>query len=220
MRRIINKANEWKLTSGNHNPVSHVTVPDSDHKRERYLQPKEAEKLLDGLQHISCMLYNVAYIALYTGMRLDEILQLKGQEVDLASGTINFNGKTGRRPSYIADPLKAHLQKILPENPSQNIFLSPKGKPVNLKWFSNKFAQAVRDMGFNKGVTDSAQKVVFHTLRHTFCSWLAIKGVPLFTIGELVGHSSVEMTKRYAKLSPDSKRDALKFIDSTLGDLP
>ena len=39
-----------------------------------------------------------------------------------------------------------------------------------------------------------------------------MKGVPLYTISELVGHKSLEMTKRYAKLSPDYKRDALKHL--------
>ena len=71
--------------------------------------------------------------------------------------------------------------------------------------------------GFNSGTTDSSKKIVFHTFRHTFCSWLAMNGVPLLTIGQLVGHSSTGMTERYAKLSPDYKREALKYIHKMIG---
>ena len=71
-------------------------------------------------------------------------------------------------------------------------------------------------MGLNDGITNSAQKVVFHTLRHTFCSWLAIRGVPLYTIGKLAGHTTPDMARRYAKLSPDAKREAIQQISSFL----
>ena len=83
---------------------------------------------------------------------------------------------------------------------------------IGLKCIYSVFSNVVRDIGFNNEIRNSNQKVVFHTLRHTFCSWLAMKGVPLYTISELVGHKSLEMTKRYAKLSPDYKRDALKHL--------
>lgn len=52
----------------------------------------------------------------------------------------------------------------------------------------------------------------FHDLRHTFASWLAIKGVSLYTIKELLGHKSILMTQRYAHLSPDSRQNAVNMI--------
>ena len=76
------------------------------------------------------------------------------------------------------------------------------------------FKRAVEELGFNKGIKDVRQKVVFHTLRHTFASWLAIDGVPLYTISELMGHSTMDMTKRYAHLCPDTKRAAVEKIDA------
>lgn len=56
---------------------------------------------------------------------------------------------------------------------------------------------------FNVGldVADSKHRVVFHTLRHTFASWLAIDGVPIYTIKSLMGHKDITQTMRYAKLS-------------------
>jgi site-specific recombinase XerD len=53
---------------------------------------------------------------------------------------------------------------------------------------------------------------VIHTLRHTFASHLAINGTPIFTIKELMNHSDIEQTMRYAKLAPDSgKKNVLNL---------
>jgi integrase family protein len=70
----------------------------------------------------------------------------------------------------------------------------------------------VEKLGLNAGVNDPRQKVVFHTLRHTFASWLVQKGVPLHTVAELMGHRSIAMTQRYAHLSPESLRNAVNLL--------
>ena len=67
---------------------------------------------------------------------------------------------------------------------------------------------------FNNGVTDRRQKIIFHTLRHTFASWLAIQGTPILTIKELLGHQSLAMTERYSHLSPGQKQDAVNGIEA------
>jgi hypothetical protein len=53
---------------------------------------------------------------------------------------------------------------------------------------------------------------VSHTWR-SFASHLAMGGVPLKAIQELMGHSTIEMTIRYAHLSPDVKKDAVQVVD-------
>lgn len=53
----------------------------------------------------------------------------------------------------------------------------------------------------------------FHTLRHTFCSYLAMRGVPLGTIRELVGHQHITTTQRYMHLAPSAKSDAIRVLD-------
>ena len=58
--------------------------------------------------------------------------------------------------------------------------------------------------------------MTFHTLRHTFCSWLAMNGVSVQIIGELAGHSQLEMTQRYTKLASEVKLAELKCIGKTL----
>ena len=69
------------------------------------------------------------------------------------------------------------------------------------------------DEYFRKIVKESNIKDFhFHDLRHTFASWLAIKGISLNTIKELLGHKSITMTQRYAHLSPDSRQNAVEQI--------
>ncbi|MCG3669076.1 tyrosine-type recombinase/integrase [Aliarcobacter butzleri] len=58
-------------------------------------------------------------------------------------------------------------------------------------------------------INDSKNKIVFHSLRLTFASYLAINGTPIFTIQKLMNHKDIRMTLRYAKLSPDSGRKAV-----------
>ena len=53
----------------------------------------------------------------------------------------------------------------------------------------------------------------WHMLRHSFASQLAMKGVPLKMIQELLGHSTIEMTMRYAHLAPSALVDAVAVLD-------
>ena len=56
------------------------------------------------------------------------------------------------------------------------------------------------------------EEVTFHTLRHTFASWLVMEGVPLFVVSKLLCHASIQMTERYAHLAPDHLHDAVASI--------
>lgn len=71
--------------------------------------------------------------------------------------------------------------------------------------------RSVLDELFNKDINtnDRKNKVVFHSLRHTFASHLAINGTPIFTIQKLMNHKDIRMTLRYSKLSPESGRESI-----------
>lgn len=216
VRRIYRKMQEWGLYDGTI-PTAHMKMPKSDNMRIRFLTPKEADRLLCCLGDISCRFYYLAAISLYTGLRIGEILQLRAQDVDITHGILNSDGKTGQRTAYISAAVRPIFVLLLKDlHPTTLLFANKFGLQSKNNTLGKTFERAVNILGLNDGISDRRQKVVFHTLRHTFASWLAMKGVPLFTIGELIGHTTVQMTRRYAKLSPDTKRTALDFIEATL----
>jgi len=64
----------------------------------------------------------------------------------------------------------------------------------------------------NDGITDLRHKVVFHTLRHTFASWMVQGGTPLALVSQMMGHSNLQVTMRYAHLAPSQAREAVDLI--------
>src|SRR5574344_1996091 len=108
---------------------------------------------------------------------------------------------------------KAFLTKDLKElliSKIQNIALNDKIFKSN----PGKRLRTILDDLFNMEIykDDRKNKVVIHTLRHTFASHLAINGTPIFTIQKLMNHKDIKMTLRYAKLSPDSGREAVEAL--------
>jgi integrase len=90
----------------------------------------------------------------------------------------------------------------------ENDLVFPSRKGSKKKEVSSSFERAVKDLGWNKGIEDPRQKVVFHSLRHTCASWLVMAGVPLYTVKEYLGHRQISQTERYAHLAPDSLQQA------------
>jgi integrase len=218
IRRIYRKLAVWGMYSGSI-PTEHLSLPKKDNARTRFLTQAEAIRLLDALRKRSETWYKIAYLSLSTGMRKGEVLNLKGEHIDFGANSILVkDAKTGSRIVYITNEVQQMLQQLYPDKPEKYIFYqkgSDGDKQVSID-SDESFVRAVKDCGFNDSITDRRHKVVFHSLRHSYCSWLAIAGVPLFTIGEIVGHKSTEMTKRYSHLCPDAKQAAAAQVAKML----
>jgi integrase len=90
--------------------------------------------------------------------------------------------------------------------------------PINVyRRVSREFNRAVNELKLNQGVSDRRQRVVIHTLRHSFASWLVQKGTPLYTVSKLMGHSGMRHTERYAHLAPDTQRAAAMELEGIVG---
>jgi integrase len=212
IRQLFNKAISWGMWKGE-NPIKKVKLPRLNNQRERFLTKEEAQLLLKELATWGRHNHDICMLSLHTGMRAGEIFSLKWQHVDQANNFILIaDPKNGRsRKAFMTQTIQNMFSKMEEGKPEEYVFASRDGDRIDR--ISNTFMRAVENLGLNEGITDPRQKVVFHTLRHTFASWLAIQGTPILTIKELMGHQTLAMTERYSHLSPDHKRQAIEVIE-------
>jgi integrase len=215
---IFNKAIKWGKYKGQ-NPVKGVKLPTLSNRRERFLSHEEADRILTELQNVSQSVHAQALLSLHCGLRAGEIFKLKRQDLDFENGIIRIMDPKNKspRPAYMTQAVRETLKANLPENPGELIFKHRWNGEARHN-VSRTFDRTVKKLGFNKDVEDRRQRVVFHTLRHTFGSWLAIQGTPLLTIKELLGHKTLAMTERYAHLSPDVKKEATLALEASFNE--
>jgi len=227
IRQIYNKAITWGKYKGE-NPVCGVKMPVLQNQRIRFLTHEEADKLLEKLAQMrETNLHDMAILSLHTGMRAGEIFNLKGNDLDFQNDLIRIIDPKNKstRYAYMTQTIKAMFNTRNPEKPEGLVFRAHKrnnhksgtpkiNKEKRITAISQRFRLIINKLGFNESITDSRQEVTFHTLRHTFASWLAIQGESLITIKELLGHKSMTMTERYSHLTPDHKRLAVKNLEA------
>ena len=174
--------------------------------RKRYLDKEQITKFIDAC---SPHLKPIVLVALHTGMRKSEILELKWNEVDLTQGIIYIlQPKSGeRREVWLNEVAKKALGGLKRHPRSPYVFYNKNGKAYyNVR---KSFDAALKKCG----IIDFR----FHDLRHTFASQLAMAGVDFITLKELLGHKTIEMTQRYAHLSPGHKRTAVEILAREIG---
>lgn len=215
LRRIFNCALEWKTVQGQ-NPVAGVKAPKFDNRKMRFLSINEAERLLEAVKGKSPQLHAMALISLHCGLRFGELAALTWQDVDFVHGVLTLrdtkNART--RHAFLTSRTRQALKAMRPESPEPSDLVFPARTGGKQKQVSRTFIKTVNDLEFNKGVPDPRQKVTFHTLRHSFASWLAQQGESLFIIQKLLGHQTATMTQRYSHASPSGLRDAVKRLEA------
>ncbi|NOX66463.1 MAG: site-specific integrase [Chlorobi bacterium] len=219
VRQIFNAAIQWDIFKGK-NPVTKIKIQKEDNRRVRFLSKEEAETILVECRKKSQKTYEVVLLALSCGLRAGEIANLKWQDIDIENKTITVKDTKNNinRTAYMTDKVLALFNNKKAELPNNYIFTDSNGsRSVDIARTIG-FRNIIKRLGFNDNITDRRNKVVFHSLRHTFASWLAISGVPIYTIKELMGHKTLAMTERYAHLMPNTKRDAVKKIDGMFSD--
>jgi integrase len=228
LRAMFNKASDWNLYQGP-NPVKKVKMPVVQNARDRFLSFEEAAALLQELRRNpgnknDCLelenpkLHDMGLLSLHTGARASEIFHLKGQDIDFRNGLITLRDTKNTETRYapMTETVREMLKSRMLSDPNAYIFTDEQGQRV--KRVSIAFKRVVDRLGLNDGIDDRRQRVVFHSLRHTFGSWLAIQGTPILTIARLMGHKSIAMAERYSHLSPDHKRQAALNLEKAFNE--
>lgn len=226
IRRIMRRMVAWGLYDGPL-PFDAISMPRLDNRRERFLQPEEARALLAELHRRSHQTWLMALISLQCGLRFSEIAGIRHMDINLQQGLLYIaESKNGRaRHAYLTPELIDALRD-LPARPA-NALVFPARDGKKMTNVSDSFSRAVDYLGLNDTgdtfrdangiehpvkITDRRQRIVFHSLRHTYASWLACSGAGQAMIAELLGHSSLEMSRRYTHLMDDEKKSTMERI--------
>lgn len=195
------------------NPVRKVSKPTVNPGRIRYLEKEEIKKLLECTQQSKSKdLYAVVVIALGTGMRLSEIMNLQWHEVDIANEVIKLPTSKNGDPRFI--PMKGLVLDVVRAKAEKQgmkrgdlLFPSPLNpkQPIDIR---SAWETAIKKSGI--------QDFRFHDLRHTTASHLAMSGKGLHDIASLLGHKDLQVTRRYAHLSNAHKAKMVSELNTTL----
>ena len=214
-RQVWNMARRDALVDGD-TPTRSIKKPKVDNRRVRFLSHKEADTLLNVLQEKDTTAYNMALLSLHTGLRMGEIVKLKWGHIDTERGLIRVMDAKGGvgRAAFMTERVKAMFEGLTQGEPEGLIFTRITGKP--LLEMPRVYFEVVAALKFNEGITDPRQKVVAHTLRHTFASWHVTAGTDIYTLKELLGHSVIQMTERYSHLAPATLQNATQNIERAI----
>lgn len=193
-------------------PVKQVALPKRDNRRQRYLAKEEAESLLKELAIRIPIAHDMAILGLDCGLRFSEVANLVWQDINFKKGQILIRDPKAKinRYAFMTRRVKSMLEKRHAAEASGLLFVDKNG---------NKFSKVSRtfrriaDSMFNVNVENPLMRVCFHTLRHTFASWLVEGGVSLYEVKELLGHADFGMTQRYSHLSPEGLKAAIRILE-------
>lgn len=228
IKAAFNKAKDWEYVQ--ENVFTKIKLP----KRQR-IKPEYIDR--DQLSAISRQIENnvvrdVVNFAFYTGCRLGEIENLKWSNVDIENrlltiGDDEFITKARKQrvipisdkvlrileKSATADkrktqdpPRRAGVKRESKSIRTGYVFCKNNGDSYTGDYYSRQFKKACRKAGISK-------KIHFHSLRHSFASNLVKKGVALYPIKELLGHSSISTTEIYAHLNMDALKSAISTLN-------
>ena len=151
-------------------------------------------------------------LTINTGMRRGESFSLKWENVNFHTCTLTVEGGLSKSGSTRHIPLNEEAVEVLKawrDQSSVSVLVFPGKAGGQLVSISKVWASVMNSAGI--------KDFRFHDLRHTFASNLVMKGVPLNTVRELLGHQDMSTSLRYAHLAPDHKAEAVaKLIGTAL----
>jgi integrase len=211
---VLNKclvtAYEWLELEGSPPKIKWLkwTTPEID-----YLSPDECELLMS---HADGVIFELVLVALRTGMRQGELRGLQWSSVDWLARSVAIRHSRDDHQKVLVPPkngrtrhipLDTDVYAVLYRRKRETgyVFLAPDGQPFN----NDRLNNAIRKLCKQAGL----RKIGWHTLRHTFASHLAMRGVPLPAIKELMGHANITTTMRYAHMAPSTLRAAIEMLN-------
>lgn len=221
-----NKVNykDQLLSPANKNLVSRFN---EDNARRRFLTKEEYQYLLKCIanriefedsnyvhQYITDEMIVYVKLLVTTGMRTYSALTLRVKDFDFKKNTIQVQNHKSKRTytSFIHQSVQTKLKELCESLEPETYVFGQGTAPYHRSTINKRLLPLLHKL-FNQGIEDRREKVVVHTFRHTFGSWLAQQGTSLYIISKLMDHSDVSQTQVYSKLAPNSGEDAVFSLE-------
>ena len=205
--RCLKVAQEWGVIE----KIPRIKLLKVQTQKFDHLSEQECQLLLDNCNRL---LRDMVLVALKTGLRFGELIALEWKDIDFVNNQMTirqsfYRGRLGGTKSNKIRfvPLLDEVCEVLKSRIRKNNFIFSKegGEPLNsvlcLRWLHSACEKA------------GLRKIGWHTLRHTFASQLAQRGVSVTLVKELLGHSDIRTTMRYSHLTNSATREAILLLD-------
>lgn len=213
LKAAFNKALEWEYI--NENPFVKVKLPKVQRVAPKYVTSDQLSVISNRIDND--IVRDIIKTAFYTGMRLNEVVNLKWRNIDLEKRMITVGDEEfttkARKQRYVPVCEELALSLALSQRERDDtltkngfVFCKPDGSAYTGDYASKCFKDACRALGIDEGIH-------FHSLRHSFASNLVQKGVSLYLVKELLGHSSISTTEIYSHLNVESLREAVDRLN-------
>ncbi len=208
LKIIIKKGEDWELVDKNVLQKLKKIRLEKEISRIRFLSEDEIIKISKAKSYKG-QSKNIVLVALFTGMRKNEILSLKWSDIDFNNKMINIKAENSKnavsRYIPLPEPLKEILLEIKEKSKSEYVFYNK--KTLNRLYdFKKPFCYILKQANI--------EDFHFHDLRHTFASYLVMAGVGIAEVQQLLGHKDIKMTMRYSNLSHKHLRNAISIFDN------
>jgi integrase len=209
LRKCLATAYDWEAMR---NPPPKIQQLRCRPPVTEFLTPEEADRLLDETDGI---LHETVLVALRTGLRQGEILGLQWEAIDWENRILTvrhslfdhtLTAPKSNRERHV--PLSGDLYQVLRARRKSTgyVFTNRDQRPIRKSAHYRSLKRAQRKAGL--------RSFGWHALRHTFATHLVAKGVQLRTVQELLGHTTITMTTRYAHVGASSLRAAVDLLST------
>ena len=193
------------------NPVVGRGLPEPE-GRDRHLSLPQFRRLIEIARVKHPYLSDFIELAVQTGCRKQEILGLEWDRVDLNRALFYLQGEHTKSAKRRSVPINQTAKAVL----IRRLSFRSENCPHSPWVFAHHDGERIKDL--RRSFTTACSKAEIkdfriHDLRHTCASLAISEGVPLAAIRDLLGHSSVTVTERYAHLKPEAVREAVNALD-------
>jgi integrase len=200
---------EWQWVESN--PVYLISKPRKPPGRVRYLSDEERQRLLEACKASDvAWLYPLVVLALSTGCRKQELLGLRWPDVDLARGSITLHDTKNGEPRTV--PLVGSALELMRRHAKvrrlDTVLVFPSADGTRPVYIEGAWTKARQQAGLTN--------FVFHDLRHSCASYLAMSGASLLDIAHILGHRTLAMAQRYSHLSEQHTATVMEKMNNKI----